>query len=351
MTLDLSTSSFNMPSAAKRFLQKVVLLTGLFYVVSFTASVIFDRVVDWCKSQDPRRRLLWDASMKEAQIVLIGDSVFISPFVDCEKDALAKVLERRIGKHVFNAAMTGADPPDFLNAARLLLKSGAKDATVIVDIMPTRFFRMSQPDPAKGNYPGEFAVVVGNNIVANALVELRTPLLILNPTIMLDTALQKTRWYGVRDGRNRVWNTDGDLAWKRFERFQKQVLPGDGTRDFAWIDEMNTLLRGGNRRVIMIFTPFNRWLIREYADLAHAEGYIKHLARSRDILMRELRRKNIEFIDASVDAHSENFADLVHPNASGDRFLAEMIADYLQASQNDRDRSNVGGCEAVVPSA
>jgi len=313
-----------------------MMLAVLFYAVSAAATTLFDHVIDWRIRQDPRERLLWDRDKKQFPIFLLGDSVLVSSFVDSMDQSVDHVLERMTGKRVFNGSITGADPPDFINAGRLLVHDGVRHAVVVVDFMPTRFFEMRHTDPPAGSYPGEFARMLGDNSVSQGFIDLVRPLTILNPDIMIDTAVYKnTKQYGVGDSRDRVWNRDGNLGRNRFQRFEKEVLLSGRSRSFDWIVTLDAILKEGDNELIVLITPVNSWMIEEYAHTHNASAYLDWLHQSREALIRDLQTKNIRYIDGFGEGHSEDFADFVHGNARGDKNLAELISRYLVSHGKD----------------
>src|SRR5262245_59108819 len=98
-----------MQLAARRFVIRFALLTLAFYVIVAAGSYAFDRLTDWRSRQNPRERLLWDLRTDEADLIVLGDSVFISAYVDSASDSLGNLLAKRTGKAVFDGAMDGAD--------------------------------------------------------------------------------------------------------------------------------------------------------------------------------------------------------------------------------------------------
>src|SRR5262245_20519083 len=135
-----------MQRAAKQFLLKFSLLAAVFYFITAAASFMFDQLIHWRAGQNPRERLLLDHSTDQAEIIVLGDSVFISTYVSSKNDSLGHLLQHRTRKKVFDGAMDGADSADFVNAARLVHRNGTKNATVILDIIPTRFLRRKHPE-------------------------------------------------------------------------------------------------------------------------------------------------------------------------------------------------------------
>src|SRR5438270_6391763 len=111
---DSFTSSSNRQVGAKVFLAKAIIFVALFYAFAMLASVLFARLVDWRAYQDPRDRLFWDSATSQANVIVLGDSVFASSYVNSPQDSLASIVQELTRKRVFNGALDGADPPDFL---------------------------------------------------------------------------------------------------------------------------------------------------------------------------------------------------------------------------------------------
>jgi len=331
MTSDSSISNSETHSGLRRVLSKVLLFAGTFYLLAATASMVFDWKIDWRAYQDPHERLLWDSRTDRADVVLLGDSAFISAYVNEADDALANVLAKKTGKRVFNGSLNGADSADFLSATKLLIKNGTKNATIVLDIVPTRFLSYRHPELRNGNYPGEFGRLVGDDLVAKGLVAVRKPLLILNPDIMMNCIFPQKKWYGVDPRRDRVWFRDGDLARKRFESFEKEQLDSDKLGPLDWIEKMNVALKANDNRLVIFVTPVNELLIQDYASKEDAVKYSARITRSREALLTFLQQRGIPYVDATGQFDSEAFVDLIHPNARGDHRIAELIANYLDA--------------------
>src|ERR1051326_788833 len=218
---DSFTSSSSRQLGAKVFLAKAVIFVALFYAFAMLASILFARLVEWRAYQDPGDRLFWDSATSQAKIIVLGDSVFASSYVNSPQDSFASIVQEMTRKPIFNGALDGADPPDFLKAAQLLASNDTHGATVILDVMPNRGLAFRREERKAGNYPARVQRVVRGNLVSRALVKLRQALIILDTDILLN-CLQKKQFYGFAPRRDRVWYRDGDMARRRFQVFEQQ---------------------------------------------------------------------------------------------------------------------------------
>jgi hypothetical protein len=331
MTSDSSiSSSKNSRDDAKRNLGKIVLFPVLLYGAVVLANTVFVHLVDWRAHQNPHESLLWDSDLPTTGLVILGDSVFASSYLDSAKQTLSFLLQQRRGKKVFNAALIGADPPDFLNAENLLTSSGMRRATVVLDIMPNRAFEFNQVQNPSGNEARRFEHVLGHSAVANLLIKVRRPLVILDPDIVINCLIRR-KFFGVDPYRDRAWDKDGDLARRRFEVFRQQI-DFSRLRSFAWVQELNNLLKRGNNKLVIFVSPINDKLIDTYSSEEYAARCHIEFSRAHESLLRYLDREKIPYIDGSMQFNSADFVDLVHVNAHGERRIAELIDGYLTAT-------------------
>jgi hypothetical protein len=328
MMSDSSISSSRKPSSdAKRIVAKVVLFPVLLYGIVALANTVFVHLVDWRGYQNPNERLLWDPELPRNGLVILGDSVFASSYVDSDKQRFSFLLQQWTGKKVFNGALEGADPPDFLNAAELLTSSGMKGATVVLDIMPNRFLEFNQLENPSGNQARRFERLLGHGAVSSSLAEIRRPLVILDPDIVMNCLIRK-KFFGVDPYRNRVWDKDGDLAHRRFQVFQQQIAFGS-LRSFAWVQELNSLLKRSDDKLVIFISPVNETLIDTYSPKEYAAHCHVEFSRAHQSLLWYLDRQGIPYIDGSNQFASEDFVDLVHVNVHGERRIAELIDGYV----------------------
>src|ERR1700722_8970130 len=321
------SSSRKLPPDAKRKVAKFVLFPVLLYGIVALANTVFVHLVDWRGAQNPNERLLWDPDLPKTGLIMLGDSVFASSYVDSSNQTFSFLLQQWSGEKVFNGALEGADPPDFLNAAELLTSSGMKGATVVLDIMPNRFLEFNELENPSGNQARRFERLLGHGAVSNLLADIRRPLVILDPDIVMNCLIRK-QYFGVDPYRNRIWNKDGDLAHRRFQVFQQQIVFGR-LRSFAWVQELNGLLKRNDDKLVVFVSPVNETLIDTYSSKEYAARCHIEFSKAHQILLSYLERQGIPYIDGSNQFESEDFVDLVHVNEYGEQRIAELIYQYV----------------------
>ena len=315
----------------KYIVAKIVLFPLLLYAFVVSANFAFVHLVDWRAYQNPEERLLWDlGDLPKADLVIIGDSVFTSSYVDSADQTFSYLLQKRSGVKVFNGALEGADPPDFLNAAELLTSSGMTGATVVLDLMPNRFIEFNQLENPSGNQARRFDRLLGHGMVASFLARIRRPLVILDPDILMNCLIRK-KFFGVDPYRNRVWDKDGDLASRRFRVFQQQIAFGS-LRSFAWVQELNSILKRSNDKLVVFISPVNDKLIDTYSSKEFAARCHTEFSTTHEILVHYLDSQGIPYIDGSRQFDSSDFVDLVHLNAHGERRIADLLNEYVTGS-------------------
>jgi hypothetical protein len=328
MMSDSSISSSKKLSAdVKRIAAKVVLFLMLLYGIVASANSVFVHLVGWRQYQNPHERLLWDPDLPKTGLVILGDSVFSSSYVDSAKETFPFLLQQQTGNKVFNGALEGADPPDFLNAAELLTSRGMKGATVVLDIMPNRFLEFNQLENPSGNQARRFERLLGHDAVSSLLARVRRPMVILDPDILMNCLVRK-KYFGVDPYRNRVWDQDGELAHRRFQVFQQQIAFG-GLRSFAWIQELNSLLKRNDDKLVIFISPVNETLVKTYSSREYAARCHVQFSSVHQRLLSYLGGQGISYIDGSNQFEAEDFVDLVHVNVQGERRIAELIDGYI----------------------
>jgi hypothetical protein len=326
------SSSRKLPPDAKRLVAKLVLFPVLLYGLVALANSVFVHLVDWRRYQNPNERLLWDPDLPRTGLVILGDSVFASSYVDSDKQTFSFLLQQWSGEKVFNGALEGADPPDFLNAAELLTSRGLKGATVVLDIMPNRFLEFNQLENPSGNQARRFERLLGHGAVSSLLVEIRRPLVILDPDIVMNCLIRR-KFFGVDPYKNREWDKDGELAHRRFQVFQQQIAFGR-LRSFTWVQELDNLLKRNDDKLVIFISPVNETLIDTYSSKEYAARCHLEFSRAHQSLLSYLDSQGIPYIDGSKQFSAEDFVDLVHVNVHGERRIAELIDGYVAGGRS-----------------
>lgn len=320
---------------AGRFLGKALLLLALFYGLTLTGSLLFNKVVDWRAWQDPRRRLLWDKIDPSSQIILLGDSAFISGYVNSADQTLWKVMEGLIGRPVFNGTLDGAEPPDFLKAGKLIAQQDGQGKFVFLNIIPTRFLKNRAPKNSFGNYPTQFNRKLGENAISQWLVAISKPLLILDSDVLI-SCIKRKEYYKTKEFSDMVWKNDGGRALSKFLAFEKYWLNEFTLNSFDWIPELDSILKSRGYKLVLVLTPVNNTLLQEYARVINPQECQRLMDYAHETLTRHLQRIGIPFVDAYRQFSSEEFADLIHTNSRGDSRLAQLMVQFLDQQPSFR---------------
>src|ERR1051325_1617017 len=102
MSASSISNSRRVASDVRRTTAKIVLFPALFYGLVVLANSVFVHLVDWSAYQNPAERLLWDLELPRGGLVILGDSVFASSYIDSANQKFSFLLQQWIGKKVFN---------------------------------------------------------------------------------------------------------------------------------------------------------------------------------------------------------------------------------------------------------
>jgi lysophospholipase L1-like esterase len=129
-----------------------------------------------------------------------------------------------------------------------------------------------------------------------------------------------------------VWSDDNGRARRKFQDFERYWLDNRDLKSFGWIKELELVLKTNGYRLVLVLTPVNSDLLKEYARLVEPGAVEKRLEFAHEALLGYLRENQIAFIDIYGYLASEEYADLFHLNSSGDRRMAELIT--IRLSEN-----------------
>jgi hypothetical protein len=299
----------------------------------------------WRASQDPRQRILWDSMNDGSPVVLIGDSVFCSFFLDASQETLWDRLSARSQAQVFPAALDGATPVDMVLIARRVAALWPPGTTAFIDIHPARVFdsQTAELKPASQYGPQFRLLVDSQDAREGSLQRLERRLgvelaarsfLVRNQEWILrylDTRLKK-RLGGSSSGEysNTTWNADGGFALRRFRKLEAVIASGSGELvvPFSWVQSMEEALRLRGIRAVFVLTPLNTTLVREYSDGSVPTEQV--LVSSHGYLVNALRASRFEFMDLFDELESAAFSDVIHVNMRGDDALAMALNGWLR---------------------
>lgn len=323
------------------FLGKAVLLAILLLAILFALGEAYRRFVPWQRFESPRTRMMWAEGYDGSDVVLIGDSAFCSFYVDSPRDTLWERIETLSGgKHkVFPGAMDACTPPDFVSAARWVARNWPEGTVAVIDIVPTRFAPTRTPKAAQGNYQEQFYAKRGiaqgeYSLAARARSVLKRGYYRLfffrNPE-----SLKNTVNGGPIDlnpnHRNIAWNSGLGDSRRTYPRLERDFLPDAPPLPVDWVAGVDDALTRAGIRPLYVLMPQNTALIARYASSPEKARIIATRLRAINESTREIfRRRGYEFLDLSDACRPEDFYDLIHTNASGDRRIAEAIVEWLE---------------------
>ncbi len=288
-------------------------------------------------TQNPRQRILWDREDDGSRVVIVGDSVLASCYVNTPAQTLWARLEARLGAPVFPAALDGATPADLLLVARRVAARWPAGTIALVGVHPARIFVDEGPVPETSRYEAwlddgssPFASRLGPFLADHVFLVGRYERL---QEYFHGTLATEATYYGAGVNRDRHWKDDGFARW-RFDDLARVLEAGGAHRLLSrldWIDAIDAELRRGGLRPVFVLTPLNQAQLHEHA--AGHERVPEMLAASRARLLERLEGRGHEFIDLYTALDAAAFADLIHPNVRGDDGLAAALAAALRGER------------------
>jgi hypothetical protein len=301
--------------------------------------ILVTSMTPWRSHHDPRARLVWDGEYDGSRLVLLGDSVFCSFYVDSLEDTLWARLEARTGERVFPGALNGATSSDILAAAVHVSREWPTGTTVFIDVAPTQFVVTRLEDPPMGNYPDTFftqyGIDVENDGVARQLqgqfYQWLKPFFAVRARSILANMVNQ------RDYRKPFG--DGDFVWlhgsqtqyarARLVLFERNLVLDASPQPLRWLGDVKKQLEDASMHPVFVLTPLNEALIRSFASVHSSESLLTHLNEITVSAKKYLEENRAAFIDLSEGFPAECFADLVHTNTCGDDLIAARLAEWL----------------------
>lgn len=306
-------------------------MLGLLKAADMIISSWLERSSLWKQGwQEPRERILWDPRCDGSRVVIVGDSVLSSYYVNHPRQALWARLSARLGVPVFPAVLNAASPEDIRLIARRVASLWPPGTVALVGVHPARVFAPGAPQPSAGHYATR---LVGRTFLLEG--QLRSlasqQLLVVRRYDRLREYLQgelksEEEYYGTGIHRDRRWNDGHSLARERFDALEK-TFENDGNRmvvSFEWIRLLHRELSNAGIHPIFVLTPLNHALLEDF--VGPNQIVPRTLSVSRTFLLEQLRAASLDYLDLYSLLDSESFADLIHPNARGDDRIAEAIS-------------------------
>ena len=321
------------------FLTKVVLFSIGLAALMLGSDILVTSMTPWRRYQDPRARILWDGAFDGSRLVLLGDSLFCSFYVDAPEETLWARLEARTGQRVFPGALNGAKPSDLLAAAVHVSREWPMGTIVFIDVGPTRFVVTRVEDPPMGNYPDVFLTQDGIDVDNDKVWRrLQGPLYrwLLKPFLAVRTRSALANMVNRNDYRrpfgNFAWSKDREFAMARFAFFERNVVLGASPRPLGWLLEMKKQLEDAGMTPVFVLTPLNEGLIRSFASLHTSDALLSYLGEITAAVRAYVEANRATFVDFTEGFPADCFSDLVHTNACGNDLIAARLAGWLNQS-------------------
>jgi hypothetical protein len=319
----------------------VVLFSAGLAALLLGLDVLVTSMTPWRRYQDPRARILWDGAFDGSPLVLLGDSLFCSFYVDSLEETLWARLEARTGQRVFPGALNGAKPSDLLAAAVHVSREWPMGATVFIDVGPTLFVDNQLEDPPTGNYPNVFLTQYGIDVDNDGVLQqLKGQIYrwLLKPFLAVRTRYALANMVDQNDYRkpfgNFVWSTNREFAMARFALFERNVVLGASPRPFGWLLEMKKQLEDAGMKTVFVLTPLNEALVRSFASVHSSDALLRYLGEIALAVRTYVEANRADFVEFREGFPADCFSDLVHTNACGDDLIAARLAEWL--NQNSR---------------
>jgi hypothetical protein len=324
---------------------------GVLFAISLAALLLCSEVLvtstpTWRRYEDPRARILWDGTYDGTRIVLLGDSVFASLYVNSLSETMWARLEAYTGQGVFPGALNGAKPPDILAAALLISQQWPAGTTVFIGVPPTRFVSSRTQEPAMGNFADQYLRQYGIDASDDSiprrfkghLYRLLGPLFAYRTRSALANIIDRPQpppWM-----RNRVWVEERVAPRERFQFFERNLEIGAPPRPFAWLDRVRQRLEIAGMRPIFVLTPLNEPLVRSFALVQPPDATLHQIRATVAAVRAHLEKSRATVVDLTDSVPSPCFFDLVHPNKCGDDLIAMRLSASFRQHAEYRLTSN-----------
>jgi hypothetical protein len=330
------------PRTAAWFVAKAAVFSALLVLVLVALERLVTAATPWRDYEDPRARILWDGAFDGTRVVLIGDSIFASLYVDFPSEMLWARLEEYSGERVFPGALNGARPRDIFAAAMHLSTEWPAGTVVFVSLPPTRFVATRAPEPLAGNFADAFLRQHGiDSSGDSALRRLRghiyryglKPFFAERTRSALANVIDRPRQPGWM--RDRVWTQEVETARSRFQFFERNLLPDAGMLPIEWVLDVQQRLEAAGMRPVFVLTGLNEALVRRFSTIYPADMLLGRLRGIAGRVRAGLERHDADVIDLTDGVPAECFFDLVHPSACGDDAMAQALSEWLARHSHD----------------
>lgn len=312
---------------------KVALLAAVFLSVSLALGTLLHGPLQG--RLDPRRSIFFGTGHVEYGLVLMGDSVFGSYYVDRPDQALWSRLQQLSGRRTLPGALNAARSADVLAAARFLAPRLSRGTIVFVDVPPFKVWERGEG--IYGYEFGHYAGFLDEPLSApkrawNAVIQpVVTRMLLWRDAPLLASALFQRRHFDKGEYHDRRWDRPPDYARQRFQLWVETFESGEATRegDLSMLGEIGGVLERQGHHPVFVLTPLNRDLVARFAERSLSGRIDAHLRARHARTLAYLRARGLASIDLVDAVAAEGFADLAHTNVVGDEVMARAMAAYV----------------------
>lgn len=341
----MTDQGWTAPAPLRGFIARSLLFCLVALLGLWLPGLVVERFVPWRSYQNPRERILWDSAYDGSRVVLLGDSVFCSYYVNAPERTLWRRLESLSGEKVFPGAMNAPRLLELGLMAKLVAARWPRGTVVFIDLTPTRFISQPLETQKRGIHYDSLARIVFDDLSLppgasllrlqrRVVFALEHGLFLVRSQELLREAVSRSLWprhtYVLSPDRDLDWRDLHPLARGRFNDFRDQCLKGDPIASLSPVGVIAGILDRAGMVPVFVLTPLNRWAAAAFSP----EGGVREVRFLNGLHARTLgylQERKLDLVDLYVSLPLEAFVDLIHTNARGDDLMAGAMADWLRA--------------------
>lgn len=332
------------------FLKRIGIVICVVILIYFGIGIFIDKCLPWKNVQDIHQRILWDYENDTAEIVLLGDSVVCSYYVDNLSQTIWSLIETESKKSVFPAVLSGASLDEMKAVATYISKLWSPPKKVFIGLHPLKFMTLNKGvrRPVNQQHLKTLKNIISipqtyinyydwieqlpDRFFFNTFFLFRNSDVLrtfVNTYFLKLDSLEYSQ-YQEKVTYNRVWNIDGDYARNRYLNMEKSILFEKSASNLQWIQDVGALFTEADMTPVFVLTPLNVAQFSAYSTPERASALVNYFNGIHSEVVNFLDNNKLCYIDAAYGFSDDCFADLIHTNAKGDFLLAQKISAYLQ---------------------